>query len=246
MEHQTHTEQATSSELVEQTPSELVEQTSDCTGTYPPVTTEEQRIENENFQKTFWRNTHHNIVIDDAVRPIVYKLTRDERDSVETWTGIRNSLASIFATQNCTSVDLNDLPYNDIIKKYHKKFDEAFTCVRFRDYHEDHKTKSVASEPNEKIDTTHIDINLYMKYFKGLKPLMVCYISGPAAEGCVRAKLTHRVNAILAICKIAMEQEEDPETKKCIGYWVNSIEFYANEAHYMSDDPNAEMRFDDN
>lgn len=223
--------------------------------TYPPRKTRDDRESESQFQRDFWRSVHHGAVINDAVRPIVHTLTREQRDNLELWTEIKRTSAVTFADANANSPDLCDLPFNNIVKTFHKEFDHAVIWERFRDYHTDYETKNTASDPNEKTDTSHIDRELYQKYFAGLDPLTICCVVSSDAEGCVRRKLTHRVDAILAFCLIAEQfySTEQAEIIKelnegqfsPIAGWIEKIQFYVDETHYMANNPGADMRFDD-
>lgn len=216
--------------------------------TYPPkqVITDEARKEQSESEKKLWREVHHGVVIDNAARNVVNRLLREQRDDVDTWIELRNALARLFAKNQGSSKDLHDMHRDKIVSTYREKFDEAITWARFKDYHADHKTKTTASEPNEKTNVSHINQELYLKYFKGLNPLTVCYVVSSDAEGCVRAKRTHRVDAILALCKIAASQAMTEEQSYNVSNWIDNIGYYAEETHYMADNPGSHMRFDDN
>lgn len=200
-------------------------------------------VENE-FEIQLWREVRQDNIIGDAAKVTVYNLTRLQRDDPEIWMKKRDDEAKLLATKEIAD-RLQDMTFDVIINKFRKFFDERLIYVRLEDYLKDKKITSVPSVPNEPTQggITEKDFEFY---FGNLMPShqLVHF-----AEGCVRIKLTHQADVILSIGRMTLQKHlaagADSSVLTNVIEHVKNLEFYVKEAHYMADNPNAEMRFDD-
>lgn len=216
--------------------------------TYPPKKSY-NRQSDDMWQANFWDGIHRQNVADKFAFKVVNNLTREQRDKPDQWTDIRNNAAHQFAKDIVVNPEHNKyfikLTHEKIIDLYCNKFIELLVSFRYNDYFNDYETKNTESEPNEVTDVSHIDKALYEKYFSYLDTNTVCSTASNWAEGCVRAKRTHIADVVLALCKLAVTQTNDPKKLENINNWISEVGYFAVEAHYMGDTPGAAMRFDD-
>lgn len=217
-------------------------------GTHPSTPTETANA--EEFNTNFRRDVRIKGTVDDAVSNVVYSMTKANRENTNAWDGIITTALYQFMEIIEDNPDFKDMGSYDILEKYDAAFRRTMVICRFTDYCDDFKVKNIASEPSEPTNIK-VDIPIYKKYFDKIDPYSVSYILSSCAEGCVRNKLTHRADAIVAFCKIAafckMDELHDlVDPVYAFDDLISNAKFYADETHYMADNPAARMRFDDN
>lgn len=209
-----------------------------------------------------WIEVHINYIVNNDTIKCTSELSIEQRSNPILFAKIRNDKAHLFATAHFEEIN-SQLPHiglGDIIEIYEKSFDDVLIHLRFRDYLKDHEVKQTPSEPNEPTNFSHINQLLFDKYFFGVDPLQILGCLTSHAEGCVRDKRTHTVDAIYAFAQIANHlvqaklkklqsmhsplncSSDDGTFAECN---LSNIGYFREETHYMANNPGAHMRFDD-